>query len=400
MKTFDSAPYKGTRDFYPEDFLKHQYIFDTWSTTLKNHGFEQYDTSVLENAELYIAKSGEELGGSQLYNFHDKGDRFVALRPEMTPSLARIVANKFGELRFPLRWFSIPNCFRYERPQKGRLREHWQLNVDIIGLEAGEAEVEILSMVGTLFKSFGATKDHFKVMYNHRQVLDTWLKENGIATDSGIYGILDDWFKLSDEVKKQQLDEAIGAEKTQSIFNLTSKTGSEWDRYQEIALGYDEIKLIQTLLPSIHPDLEYELNPCIIRGIAYYTGLVYEAFDKNPENSRALFGGGRYDTLLEMFGKSKPAIGFGWGDVTMTEFLNGHNLWPEDISKPVTKVGIMPATQDDLQEVYQTVLPKIINESTAYDIDYSYDRKENKRWETLKKRGCDSILKVGFDESN
>jgi len=395
MKTFDSSPYKGTRDFYPEDFLKHQYIFDTWSSTLKQHGFEQYDTSVLENAELYIAKSGEELGGSQLYNFYDKGDRFVALRPEMTPSLARIVANKFGELRFPLRWFSIPNCFRYERPQKGRLREHWQLNVDIIGLEAGEAEVEILSMVGNLFKSFGATKDHFKVMYNHRQVLDTWLEEYGIATDSGIYGILDDWFKVDDETKKIQLDEVIGSDKTQGIFNLTSKSGTEWQRYQQIALDYDEIKLIQSLVPAIHPDLEYELNPCIIRGIAYYTGLVYEAFDKNPENSRALFGGGRYDTLLEMFGKSQPAIGFGWGDVTMTEFLDGHNLWPEDISKPVTKVGILPASRDDLHELYQTILPNLISKQQAYDIDYDYSRSENKRWQSLKKRGCDSIIKVG-----
>jgi histidyl-tRNA synthetase len=194
--TFSTEPYKGTRDFYPEQLAKRNYIFNTWRQTLTRYGFEEYETSLLENAQIYIAKSGQELGGSQLYNFYDKGERFIALRPEQTPSLARLIAAKQRELKFPLRWFSIPNCFRYERPQKGRLREHWQVNVDIIGLEKGEAELELLILIGNIFKGFGATNKQFKVMYNHRKLLDNWIEEFKLNSFKPlIYKILDDWFK-------------------------------------------------------------------------------------------------------------------------------------------------------------------------------------------------------------
>ena len=149
--SISSQPYKGTRDFYPKNLLKRNYIFQTWRQTLIANGYEEYDCSVVENAQIYIAKSGEELGSKQLYSFTDKGDRAIALRPEMTPSLARMISNHFGDMKFPLRWFSIPNCFRYERPQKGRLREFWQVNVDLIGKNAGESDLEILNLVGQLF---------------------------------------------------------------------------------------------------------------------------------------------------------------------------------------------------------------------------------------------------------
>lgn len=399
---FPSQPYKGTRDYYPddtlsgtEDFRKRQYIFDSWQSTLKNFGFSQYDASLLENADIYIAKSGEELGGKQLYEFHDKGDRHIALRPEMTPTLARLVANKFGELRFPLRWFSIPNCFRYEQPQKGRFREHWQLNVDIIGLEAGPVELELLNVLGEVFKSFGANKKHFKIMFNHRKILDTWLENNNLTNQKFVvYKVLDDWFKLSLEDNTAKLQEGgISDKSIEAVINLTKKEGKSWEEYLEIANTFEEIKLILDTINTIQPDLEYEFNPCIIRGIAYYTGIVFEAFDKNSSNPRSLFGGGRYDDLMELFGKSAPAIGFGWGDATMHEFLTNWNLYP-DFSRHIQKVGLMPFSEKDLTQIYTKIIPTLKSEGKVWDIDYSFDRSENKRWETLKKRGCGEIIKI------
>jgi histidyl-tRNA synthetase len=210
MPTISTNPYKGTRDFYPEDMKRRNYIFDTWRYVLVQNGFVEYDSSVVENAEIYLAKSGEELGSKQLYSFIDKGDRKIALRPEMTPTLARIVAAKFGEMRFPLRWFSIPNCFRYERPQKGRLREFWQLNVDIIGKEAGEVDIELLVVTAKMFLAFGADRSMFKIMFNHRQVLDKWLESNNLLDQkTTIYAVLDDWFKVSIEENKTKLNSEL-----------------------------------------------------------------------------------------------------------------------------------------------------------------------------------------------
>ena len=168
ITAISTQPYKGTRDFYPEDLVKRNYIFDIWRKSLISSGFVEYDSSIIENAEMYVAKSGEELGSKQLYHFMDKGDRHIALRPEMTPTLARMVSDKYRDLRYPLRWFSIPNCFRYEQPQKGRLREFWQLNVDIVGAQAGGSDLEIMTVAGNLFLDFGADKSMFKIMFNHR----------------------------------------------------------------------------------------------------------------------------------------------------------------------------------------------------------------------------------------
>ena len=362
-KTFPTQAYKGTRDFYPDanqfvnsqkdtNFLIYrQYIFDTWRKTLLNLGFVEYDTSIIEQAEIYLAKSGEELGGKQLYNFHDKSDRHIALRPEMTPSLARMVADKHNELRFPLRWFSIPNCFRYESPQKGRLREFWQLNVDIIGAEAGATDLELLYMIGNLFLDFGAKKEMFKIVFNHRQILDKWLEQNNlISKKTLIYGVLDDWHKLTIEANSQKLSVELTEDEITKIVDLCSKKGSYWSQYLQIANTFPEIQIILETLSKILPEVEYEFSPTIIRGIAYYTGLVLEGFNKNPKSPRAMFGGGRYDNLLELFNKPQTlCIGMGVGEVPWTDFLNDWNLLDRfenfEIWKKANqrqKVGIMP----------------------------------------------------------
>jgi histidyl-tRNA synthetase len=388
-----SQPYKGTRDFYPEDLQKRNYIFETWRKVLVSNGFVEYDCSVIENAEVYLVKSGEELGSKQLYSFTDKGDRKIALRPEMTPSLARIVAAKFGEVKFPLRWFSIPNCFRYEKPQKARLREFYQLNVDIIGKSAGEVDLELLYILGQIFRGFGAKKEMYKIMFNHRQVLDQWLESNNLIENKDlIYATLDNWHKLTLAENEIKLSEKLNTDKIKSIVELCAKKGQSWSDYLEIANQMPELKLILEILPTVLPDVEFEFSPTIIRGIAYYTGLVIEGFSNNPTSPRALFGGGRYDDLLDLFGKNAPAIGVGVGDVPWSDFLTEWNLWP-DFKANQNLVGIMPFDIKDLPEIYSKVIPSLGGQ--PYDIDYEYQRSENKRYETLKKRGCTSIIKVG-----
>ena len=394
MTNLNTQPYKGTRDFYPQDLNKRNYIFQIWRKTLLRNGFVEYDISLLENAEMYIIKSGEELGSKQLYAFRDKGDRNIALRPEMTPSLARIVANKYGELKFPLRWFSIPNCFRYERPQKGRLREFWQLNCDIIGLSAGEVELEFMVLLSKMFLGFGATKDMFKISFNHRGLLDRWLESNELSNyKTLIYAVLDDWHKLTVEQNQTKLREHLNQIQIQKLTNLCAKENIEWTEYLELAKNYPELKFLLGTLPQICPEVDFDFNPTIIRGLAYYTGLVYEGFSKNSTSPRALFGGGRYDNLLEMFNKSAPAIGVGIGEVPWHDFLSEWNLYP-NFESTIEKVGIMALDSNSVQTIFTQTIPELNSQKTPFEIDYDYQRSENKRYESLKKRNCSKIIKV------
>ncbi|MEI6728305.1 MAG: ATP phosphoribosyltransferase regulatory subunit [bacterium] len=390
---FESKPYKGTRDFYPEDLKKRSYIFNTWKKVLLENSYSEYDSSILENAELYIAKSGDELGSKQLYSFEDKGERKVALRPEMTPSLARIVANKFGELKFPLRWFSIPNCFRYEKPQRGRTREFWQLNLDLIGLEAGASDLEMLIILGKIFLSFGAKKEMYSIRYGHRGLIDEQVKIMGLENQSKlVYEILDNWKKMraSDRLAFAK-EEGMSEDQYLLIQNYVDNPTVDFEKFPELAL-------IKNLTAKILPEVDYLFDPTIVRGLAYYTGLVFEAFDNNPENNRALFGGGRYDNLMELFGKHSPAVGAAIGDLPWHEFLEGWNLYP-DFSAQRDKVGIMPilenATQEEiLEKIYTQIIPDIQAKNQDFEIDYDFARNPNKRYESLKKRGCGEVMEV------
>ena len=395
-KIFPTQPYKGTRDMYPEDLAKRNYLFDTWRKLMVANGFSEYDSSVIENAEAFIAKSGEELGGQQLYSFTDKGDRKIALRPELTLSFARLVADRFEQLKFPLRWFSIANCFRYERPQKGRSREFYQMEVNIAGAERGPVDLEILNLSAELFKAFGATKNQYKILYNSRLVLEEWVLRNSWEDQKfQVYKILDGWYKNSESEIKNQLSEILDEKSVQKIIDTANQVGLAWQEYLEIAKSQPDMKLILEVLPLIQPDVNIQFACQIIRGQAYYTGLIFEAFDTNPENSRSLFGGGRFDDLLDLYGKKAGAVGFAPGDISFSEFLDGWNLWPENFGTQ-EKVGIIPASESELLEIYKNVLPKLKQENKTFEIDYSFGRSENKRWESLKKKGCGEIVKVGF----
>ncbi len=348
-------PYKGVRDFYPEDMAIQRYLFDTWAVTAESFGFERYDASVLEPAELYRSKAAEneEIVNEQTYTFIDKGDREVTLRPEMTPTVARMVAGRRRELPLPLRWYSIPNLFRYERAQRGRLREHWQLNADIFGTTDQNADVEIIHLAASIFTAFGATAADFEIKINNRAALTRSIEP---LLRPGAR--LNDMLKLLDMKPKMELERY--REEEMKLLTEPFETHSEVP--SEVASVLAALAAL-----GVH-NAVYE--PTIVRGFNYYTGTIFEIFDTNPENRRSLLGGGRYDNLTALFGgEPVPAVGFGMGDVTMRDFLETHDLLksiPEKL-KPgprVTVVNDGAATVEDAARVAALVRDRGVNVSS------------------------------------
>jgi histidyl-tRNA synthetase len=331
-------PYKGTRDFFPAEMRKRNFLFDRMKTVAESHGYEPYDGPMVEEVDLYLAKSGEELINEQIYSFTDRGDRKVAIRPEMTPTLARMVAQIHREFPKPLRWYSIPNLMRYEKPQKGRLREHWQFNCDIFGSPDALGEVEILQVASELLKSFGATEEHFEILLNDRRVVDavfTQLLRLTSEQSLKLYKVIDKAKKVSPEALDKMISEIIDLEATRARFKEYLKLSTIQDLLQflerhglkDAAAGF--VSFSEVIKNSgIEKYIVYD--PTIVRGLDYYTGIVFEIFDKNPENRRAICGGGAYANLLQIFDEpALPGVGFGLGDVTLADFLTTHKLMPE-----------------------------------------------------------------------
>jgi histidyl-tRNA synthetase len=315
-----TQPYKGARDFYPEDKRVQKYMFDTLRRVVESFGYQEYDAPFLESVDIYAAKSGDELVNEQLYSFEDRGGRKVAIRPEMTPSVSRMVAARRQELAYPLRLYSIPNLWRYERPQRGRLREHYQLNVDIFGVEGPEADAEIIQVADTILKSLNAKPDMYKININSRQAMITAMNSFGLeeAELKEAYKLVDKMPKMSPDDFDKLLTEQIGEEKSSKLRSYLSSDEPP-----------QKVKDILSILKGAGvTSAIYE--PSVVRGIEYYTDIVFEVFDTDPENARALFGGGRYDGLVEIFGvEPLPVAGFGMGDVSLQNFLQTHDLLPK-----------------------------------------------------------------------
>lgn len=310
-KKLSTEPYKGVRDFYPEDMKVQNHIFSVWKKVAAEFGYDEYAASILEPAELYRSKGSEEIVNEQMFTFTDRGGREVALRPEMTPSLARMIAARRKSLKFPLRWFTIANCFRYERPQRGRKREHWQLNCDVVGIAGVEAEVEIILLAYRIMKEFGAKDEDFVIKIGNRGIMEKALRANGVKEKDviSVFGLLDKKGKMPEEERLSAL-ETLGYAKNKVI------------SYWSAAVAELQKSLIQERKIK---NVEFDEN--VVRGFDYYTGMVFEVFDTHAENRRSLFGGGRYDNLLEMFGAEPvPTVGFGMGDVTIRDFLETHQL--------------------------------------------------------------------------
>ena len=339
---------RGTRDFYPEDMRLRNWLFDNFIAASLLHGFEEYDAPVLEHEDLYTRKQGEEIT-QQLYNFHDKGDRKVALRPEMTPSLARMVMARAGSLPMPIKWFSIPQCWRYERTQRGRGREHYQWNVDIWGTTELSADAELISVMVTFFEEIGLSSDDVVISISNRKVLEEVLGSLGVEGDlfAKTCIVVDKMEKLPpDVIEKQLSDLGHSSEvitKIQTVLGIKDMKNLK-SSLDKSSSAISELNTLFELIEAYGMSEWVQFDASVVRGLAYYTGSVFEAHDREGK-FRAICGGGRYDNLLSTLGgKDLPATGFGFGDMVIMELLAEKGLIPELISG-VDDI-VLPLNQD------------------------------------------------------
>ncbi len=355
---FSTKPYKGSRDFYPKEMQIRDWYFQKIRNCLEQFGYSKVDAPLIESLDLYLLKTSEEIINQQLYQFTDKADRKIVIRPEMTPSLARMVAKQFHAMQKPIKWYSIPNLWRYEQPGRGRLREHWQVNVDIFGApDPFWADVEILTVAVKMLEQFGANHKHFIVKLNHRELTRFFLKDIldiPEANYTAITRILDKKEKISVEVFETLLkNEHLSDKQIGLVHNYLQINNNQVNLLPKFAKceAVDYMKeLISTLNQITQQDHLFQLDTSIIRGFDYYTGLVFEIFDQHPENKRSLFGGGRYDKLVYQIGhKECNAVGFGMGDVTFQNFLESNHLLPQLSNQTQVYIASFPGTESYIQ---------------------------------------------------
>ena len=328
----DLQPVKGTRDFFPDEMRLRNWLFEVWRRVSEQSGFEEYDTCVLEHEELYIRKEGDEIS-KQLYSFEDKGGRRLSLRPEMTPSLARLVLKHTKSLSFPIKWFSMPQCFRYERMTKGRRREHFQWNADIIGQPDMVAEAEIIMLIISACESMGLMANDIRIFINDRRILNAILSQLNVALElhSAVLVIMDKRDKVSPEALRIMLEE-VGMSTSQvhqlNEYLLKSDLQELKDSLKDTE-GIDELQHLMHLIDSAGFSDYLQFDISIVRGLSYYTGAVFEVNSPNKQH-RAICGGGRYDSLLSTYGgETLPAVGFGFGDVVVLDVLKELERFPE-----------------------------------------------------------------------
>jgi histidyl-tRNA synthetase len=332
-----TQPYKGARDFYPEDMRFRNFMFAKIRTVCERFGYEEYDAPILEPTDLYLSKGNQEIIDEQTYTFTDRGGRSMTIRTEMTPTVSRMVAAKRQELAYPIRWYSIPNLMRYERPQKGRLREFWQLNVDIFGVAGVEADVEIITVADQIFREFGAKHDMYTIKVNGRKfvnfILGDYLGLDGVQQTSVI--------RLVDRINKIERTDFVT--QLDGLCSPSQREAGTVDRLLSILAAKDfaalpqEVQAHESLQPIKQTLEQLEalgitnavFDIALMRGFDYYTDIVFEVFDNDPDNNRAMCGGGRYDGLVGAFGvEPVPTVGYAMGDAVLAEFLKGHKLAP------------------------------------------------------------------------
>lgn len=397
-----TQPYKGARDFYPEDKRLQKYIFAKMRSAVEKFGYEEYDAPILESMELYLAKSGEEIVNEQTYTFADRGGRQVVIRPEMTPSVSRMVAARRQELSYPLRWYSIPNLWRYERPQRGRLREHWQLNVDLFGVAGLEADHEIIQVAHEVMAGFGAKDDMYVIKLNSRVLIDDLMRDYIGVDNTQAYALS----KLIDRLHKMEYGEFVA--NVEAVFNPAQREAGQPQRLLELlktaAINHlpetlkthrsiEKLKQLMDMLQSSGiRNVVFDIS--LMRGFDYYTDIVFEVHDKHPANNRSMFGGGRYDGLVGLFGVEPVAtVGFGMGDVTLQNFLESHELLPRLHPETDAYVAL-------IGDIYQRALPAIkqlrsLGLRLAVDIT---GRKADKMLKTAIKKDIHYVLFIGEKE--
>ena len=396
-----TQPYKGTRDFYPQDMRLRNWFFGVIRKVLETSAFDEYNGPMLESLDIYAAKSGEELANEQTYNFTDRGDRRLAIRPEMTPTVARMVAAKMGELNFPLKWFSIPNMYRCERPQRGRLREFWQINVDIFGCDGFEADLECIASAIRILRAYGADETMFTVRINNRRFFNDVIAAITGADPEGarkVSKVIDRKNKIPREAYEKELRE-LGLDDAQiaRIDALYTMDVKDATAICPDSVGSTELRQLFDALEKagLAPYCVFDFG--IIRGLDYYTGTVFEVFDNAPENNRAMFGGGRYDNLVGLFVKNAKisGVGYGMGDVTLENFLVTHKLVPDTFGDGV-KV-LVTRFADVPYEAYTNLVDRLREAGITASL-YLGQKKFGKQLEFAAKDGYSHVVIMGGSE--
>ena len=389
---------RGTRDFYPDDMRLRNWLFDNFINASLLHGFEEYDAPILEHEELYTRKQGEEIT-QQLYNFQDKGDRKVALRPEMTPSLARMVMARAGGLPMPIKWFSIPQCWRYERTQRGRGREHYQWNVDIWGTTEISADAELISVLVNFFEGVGLTSEDIVIRISSRKVLEEVLGSLDIKGD--IFAqtciIVDKMDKLSSKVMGEQLSKLGHTSEViktiQSVLGIKDRADLKKALKAE-SLAVSELNSLFDSIDSYGISEWIEFDASIVRGLAYYTGSVFEAHDRDGK-FRAICGGGRYDKLISTLGgKDLPATGFGFGDMVIMELLAEKDMVPMLVSGID---DIVISLNPDLRNVAVRVAASLRDSDRTVDLVLE-DKKMKWAFKHAERIGAKRLVLIAPDE--
>jgi histidyl-tRNA synthetase len=402
MSTLSSQPYKGTRDYYPADKRIQNFIFNNWKRVAMRFGYEEYGAPLIEPLDVYLAKSGQELASEQTYMFTDRGGRTIAIRPEMTPTVSRMVAARRQEMAYPARLFSIANFMRYERPQRGREREFWQLNVDIFGVEGALPEAEIITMGAEFLKVFGATDDMYTIKINNRKVIN-YMMAQYLGLDAVQAQLMIKLFDRKNKINNEDFrDQAIdifgeatataGLSKISAL--LSAKNMAELPEEIRESAAVKEVQEVFTQLEQAGiKNAIFDIT--LMRGLDYYTGTVFEFFDTHPDNNRSLFGGGRYDGLVGLFGAEQiSAVGMAPG-LTMTElFLQTHNLIP---TLPSTTEVYIAVLGDEAVKGAMKLAAALRNEGVNTELDTT-GRKLDKQIKTAVKKDIASIIFIGEEE--
>jgi histidyl-tRNA synthetase len=394
-----TQPYKGARDFYPEDKRMQEWMFNKWKSVIERFGYEEYDAPILEPTDLYLMKGSQEIVQEQTYTFKDRGDRSVTIRTEMTPTVSRMIAGRRQEMAYPARWYSIPNLWRYERMQRGRLREFWQLNVDVFGIESLQAEAEMIQIVDGIFQAFKAKRSTYVIKVNSRKLVNSLLIElcelDELQSAQAIR-VIDRMNKMSESEFLEAINKVVTDEvKAKKL--ITALKVTDIADLPEQFTDHESVIALKQLLSQVSAlgmhNIVFDLS--LMRGFDYYTDIVFEAFDTDPENNRSMFGGGRYDGLVAQFGvEPVPTVGFGMGDVTFMNFLESHKLLPD--LKPVTEV-IMLLREESVGSKVQQLATRMRESNVNVAIDFS-GKKVDKQLKSAIKQGVRFALFVGEDD--
>ncbi len=407
-KIISNLPPKGTADWLPQEFVIRKHIFDTWRSVCLRYGFLEYLTPLVESAEIYRHKSGEDIGGQELLSFKDLAGRELCIRPEMTPSVTRMVSRIYASSPKPLKLFSIANFMRNERPQRGRNREFWQLNCDIFGSASIAADLEILQLSLDIMRELGAPKKSFTLRLNSRKLLEEIAMNFKIPGEKikNFFRILDKHSKLSKAVFLKSLIDNIGLSSSQAKEIEAFMAGFHLDlllKYldtnQNLNQAKKEIDFVIDRLNLLGYGQEIVFDPSLVRGFDYYDGLIFEVFDTHENNLRAMFGGGRYNGLADVFGADTfPAVGFAPGDETSKLFLESWQLLDKVANQKQDLIYFPLISAELLIDVQR--LASQLRRSGKQVLQSFEPQRISKALESANKLNCNQVIILGIEEKD